>query len=159
MDAKLESRAWRLVRFAAPIAGLCTAGVVGAGIVGAGCNSPAEPPPPPSGGQEYRLSFEMFEQTVEPALVARGCSAGGDCHGGGIRGTFELSPVEGKDVDFDFEQSRLQVTPYTLEQSPILTKPLAVAAGGAPHSVKPFASADDPDYQAILAWVRAGEWQ
>jgi hypothetical protein len=142
------AQAWLIVGFGASLAGAC-----------AGCSGPTDPPEPPGGGREYRLSFEMFEQSVEPVLVARGCSAGGDCHGGGIRGTFALSPVEGKDVDFDFEQSRLQVTPYTLEQSPILLEPLAVDAGGTPHGAKAFASAEDPDYQAILAWVRAGEWQ
>jgi len=40
--------------------------------------------------------------------------------------------------------------------SPILTEPLAIAAGGTSHSVKVFDSTSDPDYQAILAWITAG---
>lgn len=102
------------------------------------------------------LSFDEFERTVEPILIRQGCDAGGDCHGGGIRGAFELSPAGAKDTRFDFAQVSLQVSPSPPENSPILTEPLALQAGGTPHSVKPLASTDDPDYQAILQWIRAG---
>ena len=105
------------------------------------------------------MSFSTFEATIHPVLVARGCSAAGDCHGGGIRGTFELSPPDDVDLAFDFEQSVLQVNGYAHEESPLLTKPLAEPAGGTPHSHEPFATADDPDYQAILAWIEAGEFR
>lgn len=124
-----------------------------------GCSSPTAPPPPPGGGQTLVLSFSQFEQTVEPLLVAHGCDAEGDCHGGGIRGSLELSPASAKDVQFDFDQVRLQVSATNRESSPILTEPLAIAAGGTPHSVKPFASTSDADYQAILAWIMAGVTQ
>ena len=121
-----------------------------------GCSSPTAPTPPPGGGQTLVLSFSQFEQSVEPVLVAHGCDAGGDCHGGGIRGSLELSPAGAKDVRFDFDQVTLQVSVASRESSPILTEPLAIAAGGTPHSVKPFASTSDPDYQAIRAWIMAG---
>ena len=121
-----------------------------------GCSSPTAPPQPPGGGQRLVLDFAQFEQSVEPVLVAHGCDATGDCHGGGIRGSLELSPPGAKDVRFDFDQVALQVSAATRTASPILTEPLAIAAGGTPHSVKPFDSTSDPDYQAILAWIMAG---
>lgn len=121
-----------------------------------GCSSPTAPPEPPGGGQTLLLDFTQFEQTVEPVLVAQGCDATGDCHGGGIRGSLQLSPPGAKDTRFDFDQVVLQVSASNRSASPILTEPLALAAGGTPHSVKPFASTSDADYQAILAWIMAG---
>ena len=121
-----------------------------------GCSSPTAPPQPPGGGQTLVLDFDQFAQTVEPLLVAHGCDATGDCHGGGIRGSLELSPPGAKSTQFDFDQVVLQVSASSRTASPILTEPLAVEAGGTPHSVKPFTSTSDPEYQAILAWVMAG---
>jgi len=143
---------WRIHRNVAPLA---LALSVLPGVV-QGCSSPTAPPQPPGGGQTLVLDFAQFEQTVEPLLVAHGCDATGDCHGGGIRGSLQLSPPGAKDAQFDFDQVVLQVSAATRTSSPILTEPLAIAAGGTPHSVKPFASTSDPDYQAILAWVMAG---
>lgn len=121
-----------------------------------GCSAPTAPPPPPGGGQTLSLSFEEFERTVSPILVRHGCDATGDCHGGGIRGSLELSPPDAKDTRFDFDQVALQVSATTPESSALLTEPLALAAGGTPHQSKPFASTADADYQAMLAWIRAG---
>ena len=121
-----------------------------------GCSSPTAPPVPPGGGQTLVLDFDRFETTVEPVLVAHGCDATGDCHGGGIRGSLELSPPGAKNTRFDFDQVILQVSASDRPASPILTEPLAIAAGGTSHSVKPFASTSDPDYQAVLAWIMAG---
>ena len=120
-----------------------------------GCSSPTEPPPPPGGGQTLNLSYEQFEQSVEPVLVQHGCDAGGDCHGGGIRGSLELSPQGAKDVRFDFDQVVLQVSAADPEHSPILTEPLAVAAGGTPHGVKTFPDTSAVGYQAIRGWIRS----
>ena len=124
-----------------------------------GCSSPTAPPDPPGGGQTLTLDFTQFEQTVEPVLMAQGCDATGDCHGGGIRGSLQLSPPGAKDTQFDFDQVVLQVSASNRSASPILTEPLAIAAGGTPHSFKPFASTSDADYQAILAWIMAGVTQ
>jgi hypothetical protein len=121
-----------------------------------GCSSPTAPPDPPGGGQTLVLSFTEFEANVEPILVAKGCDATGDCHGGGIRGTLQLSPPGAKNAQFDFQQVSLQTTISPRAASPILTEPLALAAGGTPHSFKPFATTSDPDYQAMLAWIAAG---
>ena len=141
----------RIRRAAAPLALLLS---VAPGVV-QGCSTPTAPPSPPGGGQTLTLSFTGFEQNVEPVLVRLGCDAGGDCHGGGIRGTLALSPPSAKDVRFDFDQVSLQVSAASPETSPILTEPLALGEGGTPHSVKPFATTSDPDYQAIRAWILA----
>jgi len=146
------ARHWRIHRSVAPLA---LALSVLPGVV-QGCSSPTAPPPPPGGGQTLVLDFSQFEQTVEPLLVTHGCDATGDCHGGGIRGSLQLSPPGAKDARFDFDQVVLQVSAGTRSASPILTEPLAIDAGGTPHSVKPFASTSDPDYQAILTWIMAG---
>jgi hypothetical protein len=121
-----------------------------------GCASPTSPPAPPGGGATLHLDYAAFASTVEPILTARGCDAGGDCHGGGIRGTLQLSPQSAKDTAFDFAQVSLQVTANHPDQSPILTRPLADAAGGTPHSVKAWADTNDVEWRTIRAWVRAG---
>lgn len=121
-----------------------------------GCASPSEPPPPPSGGQVPNLDLALFASSVEPVLQQHGCDAGGDCHGGGIRGSLELSPAGAKDVQFDFTQISRQVWAADPEASPVLTEPLALAAGGTPHGFKPFATVADSDYQAIRTWVLDG---
>ena len=122
-----------------------------------GCATPSEPLPPPGGGSVPELDFARFESDVEPVLVRQGCDATGDCHGGGIRGSLELSPPGAKDAQFDFHQIALQVSATEAAQSPVLTEPLALAAGGTPHGYKPFATTADSDYQAILGWIEAGE--
>lgn len=124
-------------------------------VLAHGCSSPTEPPPPPGGGQQLQLDYAQFALTVEPVLERQGCDAGGDCHGGGIRGTLQLSPQGAKDVRYDFDQVALQVSAADPHSSLILTEPLALGAGGTPHGVKPFADTSDADYQAILTWILA----
>jgi hypothetical protein len=120
------------------------------------CSTPTEPVSPPGGGNRYVLDFQEFQTTVSPILTVHGCDAGGGCHGGGIRGTLALSPVEDKDLVFDFEQISLQVDGLDPSLSPVLTKPLALSAGGDPHSYEGFASTDDVGYVAILSWIESG---
>jgi hypothetical protein len=126
-----------------------------------GCES-ADPgtPPPVAGGQEFILDEAVFAATVNPILTRKGCDNLA-CHGGGLRGSLQLSPFNDKNVDFDFEQVSRQLNPLDPEASSILTKPLAQAAGGAVHTAPSeqygFMTTDDPDYQAILAWIQAGE--
>jgi hypothetical protein len=121
-----------------------------------GCSSPTKPPPPPSGGQSFVYSYDEFAANVEPILVRQGCDATGDCHGGGIRGTFALSPPGAKDVRYDFDQAVLQLSGANPPASRLLTQPLADTAGGTPHPYKPFASTADTSYQAMLKWVQDG---
>jgi hypothetical protein len=123
----------------------------------AGCADPSSPEPP-GGGEDYALDFAEFSGSIAPILVEAGCHAA-SCHGGGIRGTLELSPEDALDPAYDFEQVRLQVDPWSPQASPILTKPLAGDEDGATHSWEPFATTDDPRYQAILAWILAGEFR
>ena len=106
---------------------------------------------------------QMPHDVVGPVDVVRveagssdGCDAEGDCHGGGIRGTLQLSPPTAKDAHYDFAQVSLQVTANFPGQSPILTRPLALAAGGTSHSVKVFADTNDAEWRTMRAWVRAG---
>lgn len=121
-----------------------------------GCVSPAAPPVPPSGGTSLHLDYASFAAGVEPILIAHGCDAEGDCHGGGIRGTLQLSPPTAKNTRFDFDQVSLQVVAAHPDQSPILTEPLATTAGGSVHSVKVFADTNDTEWRTLRAWVRAG---
>ena len=105
------------------------------------------------------LDYAVFESQVDPILTAKGCD-NLDCHGGGIRGTFELSPFNDKDVNFDFSQACLQVDGNAPGASTLLMKPLAESAGGTAHGGGEFfASIDDPDYQTLRAWIEAGEFK
>lgn len=129
----------------------------------AGCGS-ADPttPDPPTGGQAFVLDEAAFAMTVSPLLTSRGCDNTA-CHGGGLRGSFELSPSDDKNVAYDFLQVARQVNPESPEASSLLMKPLAPDAGGDVHTAEPqvsgFLSTADPDYQAILAWIEAGEYK
>jgi len=135
---------------------LALATLVAPPLVLLGCTSPTSPPAPPGGGSQIVLDEASFVATVEPVLVAHGCDAGGDCHGGGIRGTFALSPQGSKDTHYDFVQASMQVWPAPRDSSPILRQPLAVAAGGLPHPVKAFTTTADSGYIAIHTWVLNG---
>jgi hypothetical protein len=131
-------------------------GAVGVALLAgpsSGCRTATDPPDPPQGGGRLALDYARFQSEVLPVLERHGCDAGGDCHGGGIRGTYELSPREAKDPAHDFEQTRLQVWAYDRSASPLLTKPLADSAGGAPHSVKVFASREDEDFRVMADWI------
>jgi hypothetical protein len=139
--------------------GLLCLGLLCSAFLAASCRGVSAPPDPPQGGGTYALSYSQFTETVAPVLTRLGCDAGGDCHGGGIRGTLELSPQSDKDPAFDFTQVSLQVNGYDPAASPVLTKPLAEDAGGAPHGFEPFADTQDADYQTILAWIESGSFQ
>lgn len=106
----------------------------------------------------YELDPIAFEANVAPILSSYGCD-NLSCHGGGIRGTFELSPPDAKDLAFDFAQASQQVWGYDPEHSPLLMEPLADDGGTAPHSYEPFATTEDPSFQTILEWIAAGEFR
>lgn len=133
-------------------------------ILSGGCSvtTPQPDPPPPGGGSTYVLDYDVFVADVEPIFTARGCD-NLSCHGGGIRGTFQLSPVDDKDIALDFAQARLQVDGNAPADSPLLQKPLSETAGGVAHAATApghsFDSVDDPDYRTILAWIEAGEFR
>ena len=112
------------------------------------------------GGQELVLDYESFETNVAPIFTARGCDNLA-CHGGGIRGTFQLSPTSAKDPAFDFEQASLQVDPLDRASSTLLLKPLSEIAGGLPHAgdgpTTTMNSVDEPDYATLRTWIEEGE--
>jgi len=114
----------------------------------------------PSGGQVFVLDQATFVATVAPVMASEGCDNIA-CHGGGLRGSFELSPAGTKDLDFDFAQAILQVNPNDREASNLLQKPLSPDDGGAVHTATPeqsgFLTKSDPGYQAWLAWIEEGE--
>lgn len=116
-------------------------------------------PDPPGGGQNYVMSYNEFTTTIDPMLSQLGCD-NLNCHGGGIRGTFELSPPNDNDPSFDYEQASLQVFPPNPMESPLVMKPLAAECGGANHAGGSFFfSLDDPDYVAMLTWIENGEYR
>jgi len=156
-NGNASSTRWK-IRAAAAITAVSIAGLALA--TGHGCDHPSTTSPePPGGGQSYALDFAVFESQVDPVLTAHGCD-NLNCHGGGIRGTFELSPFDAKNVTFDFSQSRLQVNGADPAASALLLKPLAEGAGGAAHGGgEAFASTGDADYQTLLAWIEAGEFK
>jgi hypothetical protein len=127
-------------------------------VVMGGCTSPSDPVAPPGGGQEFVLDYAAYAADVAPVLEEYGCHAV-ECHGGGIRGTYELSPPDELDPAFDFEQTVLQVDPWNPDESPVLVKPLDDAAGGVLHSWEPFDSPEHEGYVAIREWILAGEFR
>jgi len=129
----------------------------------AGCDEASVTEPEiPGGGQALVLDYETFEVEVMGIFTARGCDNSA-CHGGGIRGTFALSPASDKDPGFDFDQASLQVSISAREASALLLKPLAESEGGMAHAGEgpnsTFASTDDPDFQTLRAWILDGEIQ
>lgn len=130
------------------------------GLCLAGCDhASTTAPTPPVGGQTYVLDYDTFSTTIDPILSGLGCD-NMNCHGGGIRGTFQLSPPNDKDPLYDFKQACMQVTPGDPKNSPIVMKPLAEECGGATHGGGAFFfSFEDPNYVAILQWVESGEFK
>jgi len=118
------------------------------------------------------LDFQVYRATIEPIFVKpRGGYGPGrspcvTCHV--HNGTpLRLQPLqdgEGGNVFWSEAQSRQNfqvvarlVVPGQPEQSRLLRKPLAVAAGGAAFHVggKFWESPADPDWQLLAAWVRS----
>ncbi len=132
--------------------------LVACGVEGCKRASPDDPDPP-TGGQRYVMSYNAFASTIDPILSKHGCD-NLNCHGGGIRGTFALSPPNAKDPAFDYQQASLQVFPPDPRESPLVMKPLAEECGGATHTGGAFFfSLDDPDFVAILTWIENGEYE
>jgi hypothetical protein len=125
------------------------------------CREPGTGPAPPGGDSLFVLDPARFAADVRPVLVAEGCN-NALCHGGGLRGNFELSPPDDPDPDFDFAQAGQQVYGWDPLASPLLLKPLSQEAGGLDHAgagLAGFDSTDDPGYRAIRDWILAGAWQ
>lgn len=121
------------------------------------------------------LDFAFYRQNVEPIFIkpragyGPGLAPCATCHvhsGTPLR----LQPLqEGEDsrVFWSEEQSRRNfevvsrlVRPGDPDQSRLLRKPLAIAAGGAPFHVggKFWDSKNDPDWRILAQWVRAARF-
>jgi len=125
--------------------------------------------------------FAFFACAVQPVLD-RNCSFGG-CHGNADRGLQVLSSsrmriaseygiarlgVTDEEVDegihpaltnvelsFNYDQCRAFAERSDGELPQLLSKPLAVAAGGRYHAPNGdvFASQTDPEFQALVSWL------
>ncbi len=112
--------------------------------------------------------YDVFVEQVQPVLTPT-CSSP-SCHGSADR-PFELYAVHQHRADPDdvyldaqlsdddlwhnyLQTSALQVDLENAEHSPVLTKPLAVDAGGEHHGGgNLFESTDDWDYLVVLDWI------
>lgn len=134
--------------------------------VATGCEETREPWTGPAD-----LEFRDF-QVVFPVLM-RDCGFH-TCHGSQERffrlygpgrarldpdNTRAFAPLTGDEASASFQSALSFVDKAHPEESLLLRKPLAVAAGGAGHEgVDPFGrnlyrTRDDPGYQALEAWV------
>jgi hypothetical protein len=133
-------------------------------FLGAGCGQ-VDPGEEEAIGQ---LDHAVFQNAVQPILDARGCSQAG-CHyrdksnpnSGGPGGSLRIYDCAGNSCSAEELLANQDSTagmanlanPTT---SKLLTKPLALAAGGVQHlGGDIFMSAADPDYLVILGWIQS----
>jgi len=112
------------------------------------------------------LDFQTFRSTVQPIFLKErpGHARCYGCHNASNR-VFQLATLSPGQADWNDEQSRKNfenvsqlVIPGKPESSGFLLHPLSPEAGGdAFHSGgRQFASSSDPDWIAIMEWVRSG---
>jgi hypothetical protein len=112
-----------------------------------------------------------FDQRVWPVLV-RDCGFS-TCHGSNERffrvvgpgherldPTMRLTdPVTEAELQFSFDRARSMVNTEDPSLSPLLRKPLEVAAGGSRHEgtdafgMDVYRSVDDPSFRVLVEWV------
>jgi hypothetical protein len=116
-------------------------------------------------GGAQALDYQIYKTTVEPIFLKKRpaharCVV---CHAAASH-AFRLEPLDPGATNWTDAQSRQNfetvsrlVKPGEPLSSILLIQPLAHAAGGAEfHSGgRQFASQDDPDWQAMAAWVKA----
>lgn len=133
-------------------------------LVGAGCGE-VEPGDAEAVGQ---LDQAAFAATIQPILDARGCSQAG-CHyrdknnpnTGGPGGSLRIFDCSGNSctseqllANHDSAAGMANIPNPTT--SKLLTKPLALSAGGVQHlGGDIFLSTADPDYAAVLGWIQS----
>lgn len=123
-------------------------GTLGVGL--AACEGPLRVEPP-GGGRRVELDYAVFVSAIEPILASRGCSNVA-CHGGQGSGMLLLS--DGSNPQADFTSITNHTLPWAARQSPLLLKPLAMAAGGVVHGGGDvFADTTEADYRTILLWI------
>jgi len=116
-------------------------------------------------GGAQALDYQIYKTTVEPIFLKKRptharCVV---CHAAATH-PFRLEPLDPGATNWTDAQSRKNfetvshlVKPGAPLASILLIQPLAHSAGGAEfHSGgRQFASQDDPDWQAMAAWVKA----
>lgn len=113
------------------------------------------------------LDFEMFKTRVQPIFLKRraGHARCYVCHAGSTN-RLSLEKLSPGSSSWTEEQSRRNfesvsklVTPGDPSTSRFVMHPLAPEAGGDPNhgGGRQFESKDDPDWQTIVDWVRAGK--
>ena len=97
--------------------------------------------------------FSTFQSTVEP-LIESSCNAG-SCHGTQVNALYFACGSTPQEVYWDYYAASQYVS-ATPQQSEIVRRPLATAAGGSYHEGGPiYASVKDPSYTAVLQWATA----
>lgn len=132
-------------------------------LLGAGCGE-VDPGEEDAIGQ---LDQAVFESTIQPILDSRGCSQAG-CHyrdksnpnSGGPGGSLRIYDCTGDSctpeqllANHDSAAGMANLPNPTT--SKLLTKPLALSAGGVQHlGGDIFMSTTDQDYTTILGWIQ-----
>lgn len=109
------------------------------------------------------LDFEIFKTRVQPVFLnkRKGLARCYVCHSQGT--PFRLQPLSPGRSSWSEEESRLNfeavrrlVVPGSPQASRLLTMPLAAEAGGVAFHPggRHWSSQDDPEWQALAAWVR-----
>lgn len=135
----------------------------------AGAQAPGSPPRASQRGgveapQAVSLDYEYFKARVQPILLSprKGNARCSACHAR-AGGNAYLEPLAPGAAAYSEEQSRRNfervsrlVVPGEPLKSPLLVNPLAEEAGGSHWhgGGKHWHSQDDPEWQALAAWVR-----
>ncbi len=133
-------------------------------IVGAGCGE-VEPGQEEGAGQ---LDQVAFAAAIQPILDTRGCSQAG-CHyrdksnpnTGGPGGSFRIfecsgAPCTPEELLANYDSAAGMANFANPTTSKLLTKPLALSAGGVQHlGGDVFLSTADADYAAVLGWIQS----
>jgi hypothetical protein len=83
----------------------------------------------------------------------------GPGHGRLVLGTQPLAELQPVEVEHSYQRARSMIDPERPERSPLLTKPLATAAGGVGHQGvdslgrNVYVDEMEPGYAALAAWV------
>jgi hypothetical protein len=112
------------------------------------------------------LDFEVFKTRVQPVFLQKrkGLARCYVCHSQGT--SFRLQPLAPGSSSWTDEESRRNfeavqrlVVPGNPQASRLLTMPLAAEVGGVAFHPggKHWTSQDDPEWQALAAWVRGAK--
>jgi len=142
---------------------------IAAWVCAAALSPPSEAAKTSTAAKNDALDFQTFRSTIQPIFLKErpGHARCYGCHNVSNR-VFQLATLSPGRTDWNDEQSRKNfesvsqlVIPGKPESSRFLLHPLSPEAGGdAFHSGgRQFASSADPDWIAIMEWVRSGKGQ